>query len=120
MNLDQAKEILTGITNNPGSCLYSQRTAIQTVLTVLIAKEKQSAALLNGYDEEFALRYKLQRQLSWMRRTGMIWFAKGVSHNGKKHKWAVLCGSDIYGTGVTSDAAIEDARKRHPLRSERR
>ena len=35
MKLDRAKEILTGITNNPKSCLYSQRTAIQTVLDAL-------------------------------------------------------------------------------------
>lgn len=35
MSLIEAKEILTGITNNPRSCLYSQRTAIQTVLDAL-------------------------------------------------------------------------------------
>lgn len=116
MNTNEAKEILQQIAAHHAALSPVQKDAIKTMLKEFNRVNDAWRQTGQSYTRLWLNRDKLKSQINWMRRTGMIWFAKGLSHNGKKHKWAVLCGSDIYGTGVTTDAAIENARKRHPLR----
>jgi len=116
MNTNEAKEILKQMAAHHAALSLEQREAIKTILKDFEHVCDSLDRTCKSYTKLWLDRDKLKSQINWMRRTGMIWFVKGLSHNGKKHKWAVLCGSDIYGTGVTTDAAIEDARKRHPLR----